>query len=69
MRSIADLPASAGALADRVRRIWPMRSSSSIAQDSLPLPGREREGLDDLRLTEGGRPLRLEGELAEPRAM
>ena len=37
--------------------------------DLLALPGREPERLDDLRLAKGGRPLRLEGDLAEPDAL
>ena len=37
--------------------------------DPLALTGREAERLDDLRLPKGGRPLRLEGDLAEPDAL
>ena len=37
--------------------------------DPLALRGREAERLDDLRLPKGGRPLRLEGDLAEPDAL
>ena len=53
----------------RISRIWPKRASSSIAPDPLALRRSEPERLHDLRLPEGGRPLRLEGDLAEPDAL